>query len=106
MTVIRCLTMKAGTTMGAGCGEELVTSALRRGRRLRSSHPGASPVRPGGPAVSVRSVADAPVALQDHLRAERPGLDEVERYVLGDRRQERGAAADDDRAAVHAQLVD
>src|ERR671910_1182303 len=57
-------------------------------------------------AVSVRLIADAPVALVDHPRAERPGLDQVERDVFGDRRQERRAATDDDRIAEHAQLVD
>jgi Tn3 transposase DDE domain-containing protein len=56
--------------------------------------------------VSVRVVADAPVTLVDHARAERPGLDQVERDVLGDRRQERRAATHDDRMAEHAQLVD
>src|ERR671922_1826642 len=57
-------------------------------------------------AVSVRLIAGAPVALVDHARAERPGLDQVERDVFGDRRQERRAATDDDRIAEHAQLVD
>jgi hypothetical protein len=36
-------------------------------------------------AVSVRLIADAPVALIDHPRAERPGLDQVQRDVFGDR---------------------
>jgi len=40
------------------------------------------------------------------VRAERPGLDQVERDVFGDRRQERRPATDDDRIAEHAQLVD
>src|SRR5687767_706009 len=57
-------------------------------------------------AVSVRLIAGAPVALVDHARAERPGLDEVERDVFGDRRQERRAATDDDRIAEHVQLID
>src|SRR5215217_1896978 len=57
-------------------------------------------------AVSVRLIAGAPVALVDHARAERPGLDQVQRDVFGDRRQEGRAAADDDRIAEHAQLVD
>ncbi len=57
-------------------------------------------------AVSVRLIAGAPVALVDHARAERPGLDQVQRDVFGDRRQERRAATDDDRIAEHAQLVD
>src|SRR5206468_10467183 len=39
-------------------------------------------------AVSVRLIAGAPVALVDHARAERPGLDQVEPKVFGDRRQE------------------
>jgi len=49
--------------------------------------------------VSVRLVAGAPVALVDHARAERRGLDQVQRDVVGDRRQERRAATDDDRIA-------
>src|SRR5437016_4901713 len=57
-------------------------------------------------AVSVRLIAGARVALVDHARAERPGLDQVQRNVLGDRRQERRAATDDDRIAEYAQLVD
>jgi hypothetical protein len=50
-------------------------------------------------AVSVRLIADAPVALVDHARAERPGFDQVQRDVFGDRQQERRAATDDDRPA-------
>jgi hypothetical protein len=46
-------------------------------------------------AASVRPIAGAPVALKDHPRAERPGLDQVQRDVFGDRRQERRAATDD-----------
>src|ERR687894_526718 len=57
-------------------------------------------------AVSVRLIAGAPVALVDHARAERPGLDQVQPDVFGDRRQERRAATDDDRIAEDAQLVD
>jgi hypothetical protein len=57
-------------------------------------------------AVSVRLIAGAPVALVDHARAERPGLDEVERNVLGDRRQKRRAAADKYRVAEDVQLID
>src|SRR4249919_69380 len=57
-------------------------------------------------AVSVRLIAGAPVALVDHARAERPGLDQVERDVFGDRRQERRAAPDEDGMAEHAQLID
>src|SRR5215208_2769954 len=60
--------------------------------------------RPGR--VSVRLIAGAPVALVDHARVERPGLDQVQRDVFGDRRQERRAATDDDRIAEHAELVD
>src|SRR3954451_13733560 len=56
--------------------------------------------------VSVRVIADALVALVDDARAERPGLDQLQRDVFGDRRQERCAATDDDRIAEHAQLVD
>src|SRR4051812_35350640 len=55
---------------------------------------------------AVRVMADAPVTLVDHAGTERPGLDQVERDVVGDRRQERRAAGDDDRTAEHAQLVD
>jgi hypothetical protein len=57
-------------------------------------------------AVSVRLSAGAPVALVDHARAERPGLDQIQRDVFGDRRQEPRAATDDDRIAEEAQLVD
>src|SRR5918993_2320471 len=57
------------------------------------------------PEVSVRLIAEPSVALVDHARAERPGLDQVERDVFGDRRQERRAAADEDRIAKDAQLV-
>ena len=46
----------------------------------------------------------APVALVDHARAERPGLDQLQRDVFGDRRQERRAATDEDRIAEQAQL--
>ena len=63
------------------------------------------PVRRGA-AVSVRRIAGAPVALVDHARTERPGLDQVQRDAFGDRRQERRAATDDDRIAEQAQLVD
>src|SRR5918994_7166898 len=57
------------------------------------------------PEVSVRVIADASEALVDHARAERPDLDQVERDVFGDRRQERRAAPDEDRVAKDAQLV-
>jgi hypothetical protein len=57
-------------------------------------------------AVSVRLIAGAQVALIDHPRAEPPGLDQMQRDVFGDRRQERRAATDDDRIAEHAQLID
>ncbi len=50
--------------------------------------------------------SDSLVALVDHARVERPALDQVQSNVLGDRRQVRRAAADDDRVAEHAQLVD
>jgi hypothetical protein len=79
----------------------------------------ASPARRPGPSdftpadrvsalleVSVRVIADAPVALVDHARAERSGLDQVERDVFGDRRQERRAAPDQDGITEHAQLID
>src|SRR3954467_13456278 len=55
---------------------------------------------------SVGLIAGAPVALVDHARAEGPGLDQVQRDVFGDRRQERRATTYDDRIAEHAQLVD
>src|SRR5215218_5593970 len=57
-------------------------------------------------AVSVRLIGGARVALVDHPRAERSGLDQIQRDLFGDRRQERRAATDDDRMAEHAQLVD
>src|SRR5919106_2107240 len=47
-----------------------------------------------------------PVALVDHARAERLGLDQLQRDVFADRRQKRRAAPDDDRIAEQAQLVD
>jgi hypothetical protein len=53
-----------------------------------------------------RSIAGAPVPLVDHARAERPGLDQGQPNVFGDRRQEGRAATDDDRVAEHVQLVD
>jgi hypothetical protein len=56
--------------------------------------------------VSLRLIAGAPGALVDHARAERPGLDQVQRDVVGDGWQERRAATDDDRVAEHGQLVD
>src|SRR5215210_8407752 len=59
-----------------------------------------------GTVASVRLVAGAPIALEDHARAERPGLDQVQGDVFGDRRQERRAATDGDWIAEHAQLVD
>src|SRR2546421_7679494 len=78
---------------------------MRRGwsERPCSAHATAEQKRP---AVSVRLIAGAPVALVDHARAERPGLDQVQRDVVGDGWQERRAATDDDRVAEHAQLVD
>jgi hypothetical protein len=57
-------------------------------------------------AVSVRIIAGAPVAFVDHARAERPGVDQGQRDVFGDRRQERRAATDNDRMAKHSQLID
>src|SRR5918997_7086583 len=57
-------------------------------------------------AVSVRLIAGAAVALVDHARAERPGLDQVQRDVVADGWQERRAATDDEGIAKHAQLVD
>src|SRR5215212_258523 len=82
-------------------------------RLRRPRHPDSRPrqhtTRPGSRQRSGNSSensSDSLVALVDHARAERPGLDEVERNVLGDRRQERRAAADEDRVAKDAQLVD
>src|SRR5215218_2504805 len=54
---------------------------------------------------SSENSSDSLVALVDHARAERPGLDQVQSNVFGDRRQVRRAAADDDRVAKDAQLV-
>jgi hypothetical protein len=45
-------------------------------------------------AVSVRLIADAPVALIDHQQAESPSLDQIQRDVFADRRQKRRAATD------------
>ena len=56
--------------------------------------------------MSLRLIAGGPVALVDHAGAECPGLDQVQRDVVGDRWQERRAATDDDRISEHAQLVD
>src|SRR5215208_5579997 len=55
---------------------------------------------------SSENSSDSLVALVDHARAERPGLDQVQSNVFGDRRQVRRPAADDDRISEHAQLVD
>jgi hypothetical protein len=55
---------------------------------------------------SVRVIADASVALVDHTQAERPGLDQLQRDVFGDRWKERRAATDNVGVAEHAQLVD
>src|SRR5215204_2494521 len=81
-------------------------------RLRRPRHPDSRPrqhtTRPGSRQRSgniSENSSDSLVALVDHARAERPGLDEVERNVLGDRRQERRAAADEDRVAKDAQLV-
>jgi len=57
-------------------------------------------------AMSVRLLAGKPVALVDHARAERPGLDQVQPNVFSDRRQEGCAASEDDGVAEHTQLVD
>src|SRR5919206_2217786 len=88
------------------------SSCRRAGSRRRTRSPVRLPYIPSGEArmtrtaVSVRLLAGAPVALVDHPRAERPGLDQVQRDVFADRRQERRAATDNDRIAEHAQLVD
>src|SRR5947209_16558051 len=55
---------------------------------------------------SVDVSANSPVALIDHARAERPGLDQLQLDVRRNRREERRAAADDDRMAEYAQLID
>src|SRR5215208_6768457 len=70
--------------------------------RQHTTSPGSRP-RSGN---SSENSSDSPVALVDHARVERPGLDQVQSNVFGDRRQVRRAAADDDRMAEHAQLVD
>jgi hypothetical protein len=59
-----------------------------------------------GCGVSVRVIADASVALVDHTRAERPGLDQIQRDVFGDRWKERRAATVNVGVAERAQLVD
>ena len=65
------------------------------------------PVRRGADAaVSACPIAGAPVALVDDARAERPGLDQLQPNLSGDRGQKGRAAADEDRIAEHAQLVD
>src|SRR3954454_21068820 len=76
------------------------------GAERQAAHPLVVQTRRATGAVSVRLIAGAPVALVDHPRAERPGLDQVQPNVFGDRRQEQRAATDDDRVAEHAQLVD
>ena len=53
-----------------------------------------------------RAASSTSVTLVDHPCAERPGLDQVQRDLFRDRRQEGGATADHDRMAEHAQLVD
>src|SRR3954447_3959470 len=58
------------------------------------------------PALSLRLIAGAPVALVGHARAEGPGLDQLQRDVVGDGWQERRATTDDDGIAKHAELVD
>jgi hypothetical protein len=55
---------------------------------------------------SVRVIADASVSLVDHPGAERPGLDQIQRDVFGDRWKERRAPTDNVGVAEHAQLVD
>jgi hypothetical protein len=64
------------------------------------------PTRAARTAPSARLAADAPVALVDHASAEGPGLDQVQRKLSEDRRQERSAATDDDGISEHAQFVD
>ena len=67
---------------------------------------GAANTRSGGALMTPRrcqsdSITVAPVALIDHPRAERPGLDQLQPDVFGDRRQERRAATDNNRIAEH-----
>jgi hypothetical protein len=83
-----------GGSHTAGASESISAANTRSGEALMTRT-----------AVSVRLIAGAPIALVDHARAERPGLDQVQRDVLGDRRQERRAATDNDRIAEHAELV-
>src|SRR3954453_2871933 len=85
----------SGGSHTASASESVSTANTRPGEALMTRT-----------AVSVRLIAGAPVALVDHARAERPGLDQVQRDVLGDRRQERRAATEDDRIAEHEQVVD
>src|ERR1700712_2291010 len=69
----------------------------------------ASSVRRGADDSDGRVQSDsshAPVALVDHPRSERPGLDQLQPDVFGNRRQVGRAAADDHRMAEYAQLVD
>jgi hypothetical protein len=49
--------------------------------------------------VSVRVLADVPAALVDDARGERPRADEIERDLVGDRREESRPATDDDRVS-------
>ena len=57
-------------------------------------------------AVLLSHFSGAPVAVVDHARPERPGLDEFHPGVFGYRWQERRAATHDDRISEHVQLVD
>jgi hypothetical protein len=92
-----------------GCSPAIKSGAVQRkqvsGLTIRLRRTLADQVRVPSE-VSVHVIADAPVALVDHARAERSGFDQLQRDVLGDRRQERGAATDDDRIAEHAKLID
>src|SRR5665648_90929 len=73
-------------------------SGVREGKRgVAGQSARALPMQPPKqkrPAVSVRLIAGATVALVDHARAERPGLDQVQRNAVGDGWQERRAATD------------
>ena len=77
-----------------------VSQRNRSGVRFRGTANAAAEASCRG--ASVRVIADASVALVDHARAERPGLDQLQRDVFGDRWKERRAATDNVGVAEHA----
>ncbi len=69
--------------------------AARRALALcMGAEAGGRPARGLGLRYQSRLIAGAPIALVDHARAERPGLDQLQRDVFDDRRQERIAVSD------------